>query len=118
FASALVLIDLDLFKELNDTFGHPAGDACLCEVARRLREAFGNAGLIARLGGDEFAIILRAPTNPARIAHALRQTAVMLSRPLFWNGLCLEVSASIGVALVGRPHRRKITELFAEADFA
>jgi diguanylate cyclase (GGDEF)-like protein len=118
FASALVLIDLDRFKDLNDTFGHPAGDACLCEVARRLRRAFHNAGLVVRLGGDEFAIILRAPTNPARIAHVLQQTVVMLSRPLFWNGLRVEVGASIGAALVGRPHRRRITELFSEADIA
>jgi len=118
FASALVLIDLDRFKELNDTFGHSAGDACLCEVARRLKQAFHNAGLVARLGGDEFALILHAPTDPARIAHALRQAILMLSRPLFWNGLRLEVGASIGVALVGRPHRRRITELFAEADIA
>jgi diguanylate cyclase (GGDEF)-like protein len=118
FASAVVLIDLDRFKELNDTFGHPAGDACLCEIALRLGRAFRNAGLVARLGGDEFAIILRAPTNPARIVHVLQQTVVMLSRPLFWNGLRLEVSASIGAALVGRPHRRPITELFAEADIA
>ncbi len=118
FASALVLIDLDRFKELNDTFGHPAGDACLCEVAQRLRWAFHNAGLVARLGGDEFAIILRAPANPGRIAQVLQQTVVMLSRPLFWNGLCLEVGASIGAALVGRPHRRRIVELFSEADAA
>jgi diguanylate cyclase (GGDEF)-like protein len=118
FASALVLIDLDRFKDLNDTLGHPAGDACLCEVAQRLGQAFHNAGLVARLGGDEFAIILRAPTNPVRIAHVLQQTVVMLSRPLFWNGLRLEVGASIGAALVGRPHRRRITELFAEADVA
>ncbi|MGT2502840.1 diguanylate cyclase domain-containing protein [Bradyrhizobium guangxiense] len=118
FASALVLIDLDGFKKLNDTFGHLAGDACLCEVAQRLRRAFHNAGLVGRLGGDEFAIILRAPTNPARIARVLQQTVVMLSRPLFWNGHRLEVSASIGAAVVGRPHRRRIVELFAEADIA
>jgi diguanylate cyclase (GGDEF)-like protein/PAS domain S-box-containing protein len=118
FASALVLIDLDRFKSLNDTFGHSAGDACLGEVARRLKQAFHNAGLIARLGGDEFALILHAPTDPVRIARVLRQAVVMLSRPLFWNGLRLEVGASIGVALVGRPHRRRITELFAEADIA
>jgi diguanylate cyclase (GGDEF)-like protein len=118
FASALVLIDLDRFKELNDTFGHPAGDACLCEVALRLGQAFRNAGLVARLGGDEFALILRAPADPARIARVLQETVVMLSRPLFWNGLRLEVGASIGAALVGRPHRRRIVELFAEADTA
>ena len=118
FASALVLIDLDRFKELNDTFGHTAGDACLCEVAGRLRRAFHNAGLVGRLGGDEFAIILHAPTSPARIASVLQQTVAMLSQPLFWNGLRIEVGASIGAALVGRPHRRRITELFAEADIA
>jgi diguanylate cyclase (GGDEF)-like protein/PAS domain S-box-containing protein len=117
-ASALVLIDLDRFKKLNDTYGHLAGDECLCEVAQRLRRAFCNAGLIARLGGDEFAIILHAPTNPARIAHVLQQTVAMLSRPLFWSGLRLEISTSIGAALIGRPHRRKILELFAEADIA
>src|SRR5580692_5495070 len=116
FASALVLVDLDRFKDLNDTLGHSAGDACLCEVAQRLGRAFHKAGLVARLGGDEFAIILRAPTNPARIAHVLQQTVVMLSRPLFWNGLRLEVGASIGAALVGRPHRRRIVELFVAAD--
>ena len=118
FASALVLIDLDRFKEINDTLGHPAGDACLCEVARRLERAFHNAGLVARIGGDEFAIILSAPTNPARIAQVLQQSVAMLSRPLFWNGLRLEIGASIGAALIGRPHRRRITELFAEADMA
>ena len=118
FASALVLIDLDGFKPLNDTFGHLAGDACLCEVAQRLRRAFHNAGLVGRLGGDEFAIILHAPTDPARIARVLQQTVMMLGRPLFWNGLRLEVGASIGAALIGRPHRRRIVELFAEADIA
>ena len=118
FASALVLIDLDGFKDLNDKFGHLAGDACLCEVAQRLRRAFQNAGLVGRLGGDEFGIILHAPTNAARIGHVLQQTVVMLSRPLFWNGLHIEMSASIGAAVVGRPHRRQIAELFAEADLA
>jgi diguanylate cyclase (GGDEF)-like protein/PAS domain S-box-containing protein len=118
FASALALVDLDRFKELNDTFGHEAGDACLREIAMRLKRAFCNAGLVARLGGDEFALILRAPTNPARIESVLEQTVAMLCRPVFWNGLHLEVGASIGAALIGRPHRRRITELFADADIA
>ncbi|HVX77677.1 MAG TPA: sensor domain-containing diguanylate cyclase, partial [Bradyrhizobium sp.] len=96
FASALVLIDLDRFKHLNDTFGHEAGDACLCEIATRLGRAFGNAGLVARLGGDEFALLLRVPAAPARIVRVLQETVVMLNRPLFWNGLRLEVGASIG----------------------
>jgi diguanylate cyclase (GGDEF)-like protein len=118
FVSALVLIDLDRFKELNDTFGHEAGDACLREIAMRLRRAFGGAGLVARLGGDEFALILHAPTAASRIAQVLQKTVAMLCRPFFWNGLRLEVGASIGVAPVSRPHRRPITELFAEADVA
>ncbi|RJF74091.1 sensor domain-containing diguanylate cyclase [Rhodopseudomonas palustris] len=117
-ASALVLIDLDGFKVLNDTLGHLAGDACLCEVAQRLRRAFRGAGLVGRLGGDEFAIILQAPSTPARIADVLRHTTAMLGRPLFWNGHRIAISASIGAALIGRPHRRRIVELFAEADAA
>src|SRR6201996_5476912 len=118
FASALVLIDLDGFKQVNDTLGHLAGDPCPCAGAQRLRRAFQNAGLIGRLGGDEFAIILHAPTTPARIAYVLQQTVAMLGRPLFWNGLRIEVSASIGAALIGRPHQRRIVDLFAEADIA
>jgi diguanylate cyclase (GGDEF)-like protein len=117
-ASALVLIDLDRFKELNDTFGHAAGDACLCEVAMRLSRAFRNAGLVARIGGDEFALILRAPVIPAQIVRVLQEAVVMLCRPLFWNGLRLEIGASVGATLIGRPHRRRITDLFAEADVA
>lgn len=117
-ASALVLIDLDGFKELNDTLGHLAGDACLCEVAERLRRAFHKAGLVGRLGGDEFAIILQAPKHPARIAEVLQHTVTMLSRPLFWSGHRIEIRASIGAALIGRPHRRRIVDLFAEADAA
>jgi diguanylate cyclase (GGDEF)-like protein len=118
FASALVLIDLDRFKELNDTFGHEAGDACLREIGMRLRRAFRDAGLVARLGGDEFALILHAPTTPARIAQVLQKTVAMLCRPFFWNGLRLLVGASIGAALIERPHHRRIAELFAEADAA
>jgi diguanylate cyclase (GGDEF)-like protein len=118
FASALVLIDLDRFKELNDRFGHEAGDACLREISMRLHRAFRGAGLVARLGGDEFALILEAPATPARIAEVLQKTVAMLCRPFVWNGLRLEVGASIGVALISRPHRRRVAELFAEADAA
>lgn len=118
FTSALVLIDLDRFKAVNDTFGHEAGDACLREVGWRLGQAFHGAGLIARLGGDEFALILTAPSAARRIERVLRETVAMLRRPIFWNGHSLQIGASIGAALVGRPHRRRIAELFAEADAA
>jgi diguanylate cyclase (GGDEF)-like protein len=84
----------------------------------RLSRAFYNAGLVARIGGDEFALILRAPVAPAQIVRVLQEAVVMLCRPLFWNGLRLEIGASVGATLIGRPHRRRITDLFAEADVA
>lgn len=116
--SALVLIDLDRFKSINDTLGHLAGDACLGEIAARLRRTFRGAALIARLGGDEFGVLLAAPLGPARIERMLAQAANALCQPFIWNGLRLDISCSIGAALIGRPHRRAISDLFAEADCA
>ena len=63
---ALLLIDLDGFKDVNDTLGHMAGDECLRETAHRLRAICDKASLVARIGGDEFAILLEPPTTPAR----------------------------------------------------
>lgn len=71
---ALMLVDLDRFKEINDTLGHPIGDACLVEFARRLTSAFQSADLIARIGGDEFAILFTPSINKQtveRIAQRL-----------------------------------------------
>ncbi|MDB5592314.1 diguanylate cyclase [Enterovirga sp.] len=116
--SALVLIDLDHFKAVNDGQGHGAGDECLRQVALRLQDVFADAMLVARIGGDEFAVLLRAPLGPARIAQMLRRASAALSRPMLWNGARLDISASIGATILGRPHRRKPSELFAEADAA
>ncbi len=116
--AALALVDLDHFKAINDRLGHSAGDECLREVALRLRRAFSDALLIARIGGDEFAILFRAPLGPARIAQMLQRASRALSRPIFWNGTRLDVSASIGATILGRPHLRKLSALFAEADEA
>jgi diguanylate cyclase (GGDEF)-like protein len=117
-ASALVLIDLDRFKALNDTHGHLAGDAALREMAARLRRAFPDPLLLARLGGDEFVVLLRAPLGRARVARMLEQASTLLNGAFLWNGLRLELGASIGAALVGRPHLRPISELFVDADCA
>ena len=116
--AALALIDLDHFKPINDTFGHLAGDACLAEIATRLRRMLPHASLIARLGGDEFAVLLRAPVGHARIERMLDKANAALSRPFIWNGISLALSTSMGAAIIQRPHPRPIGKLFAEADRA
>ena len=116
--SALILIDLDRFKPINDRFGHLAGDACLVETALRLRRTLRHASLIARIGGDEFAVLLPAPLGRARIARMAEQIAAALRRPFIWNGLRLDTTCSIGVALVARPASRPVAALFEEADAA
>ena len=116
--SALVLIDLDQFKAINDAFGHLAGDECLRRVAMRLQRAFRQATLIARIGGDEFAVLLSAGLRAEAIQQTLLRACIALNRPLFWNGRSISAGASIGATILGRPHIRKRAELFAEADAA
>jgi diguanylate cyclase (GGDEF)-like protein len=116
--SALALIDLDHFKDINDGLGHAAGDECLRHIAKRLNRVFNDAVLVARIGGDEFAVLLRAPLGPARIAQMLQRASSALGKPILWNNTRIDVSASIGATIVGRPHLRKRSELFAEADVA
>ncbi|MCW2612092.1 MAG: diguanylate cyclase [Cryptosporangiaceae bacterium] len=98
---ALFVIDLDRFKEVNDTLGHMAGDALLCVTAGRLREALGDDGLVARLGGDEFAVLLPTTTPAALTAIADRVRAV-LAMPVRLDAGATEVAVtvigSIGVA--------------------
>lgn len=116
--AALVLIDLDHFKPINDRYGHLAGDACLAEVAMRLRRALPEASLIARLGGDEFAALLPAPLGLARIDRMLQRALAILTRPFIWQGHCLGLSASVGAAVIEHPRIAPIEKLFAEADGA
>jgi len=91
--AALLLADLDGFKELNDTLGHVAGDALLAEVATRLRRIPG--ALPARLGGDEFAAVVHHPHDPATVARAIREA---LGEPVAIDEVSVAVSASIGIA--------------------
>jgi diguanylate cyclase (GGDEF)-like protein len=96
---ALLLVDLDGFKTVNDTLGHAAGDTVLKEVARRLEAAAGNGGIAARMGGDEFAIVMDVGAL-ARDAHML---AVMLTEaghvPFMIDGQNVEVAFSVGIAV-------------------
>ena len=94
----LLLIDLDHFKQINDTFGHDAGDALLLEAAERLRHAVRQADRVARLGGDEFAVLL-APGRDETVAGMICQRIVDdMARPIMHNTIGMRVSASIGAA--------------------
>jgi diguanylate cyclase (GGDEF)-like protein len=115
---ALLIIDLDKFKALNDTLGHLAGDQALLEVARRLRRLAGNVALIARMGGDEF-IVLMTGASAMSEAQALAAAIVdAVRQPILIDGeITAELGASIGLAVA--PHDAATpTELARRADVA
>ena len=95
---AVLFLDLDRFKSINDTLGHSVGDAVLCRVAERLRTGVREIDTIARLGGDEFAVILsgcKESSDAAAVAHKLRE---LISRKLVVDSRELFVTASIGIS--------------------
>jgi diguanylate cyclase (GGDEF)-like protein/PAS domain S-box-containing protein len=112
---SLALIDLDDFKTVNDTLGHPAGDALLIAVAERLRRSVRSQDLVARLGGDEFAVLFThvAAAGAERIAEQLL-TAV--AEPLWIDGHELLIQASIGIADAGPDE--DVDQLMRNADIA
>jgi diguanylate cyclase (GGDEF)-like protein len=94
---ALLMVDLDKFKEINDTFGHQTGDEVLCVTAQRLREAVRASDTVVRLGGDEFVVLL-PELRDAHAAELVAGTLVSsLSRPIPFAGAEVPVSVSIGV---------------------
>ena len=96
---ALFLIDLDRFKNVNDTMGHPAGDALLREVSQRLKRVVGDRGMVGRLGGDEFKVVLPDRTERAELAMLADAVITSLSQPYRIEGTQVVIGASIGVAL-------------------
>jgi diguanylate cyclase (GGDEF)-like protein/PAS domain S-box-containing protein len=96
---ALLFIDLDYFKEVNDTLGHHFGDLLLADAARRIGAAVGTADLVARLGGDEFTIVLSDPAGSSGIDRLAYQVLNQLSMPFQLGQERAYVSASIGIAL-------------------
>ncbi len=114
--AAVVLLDLDGFKAVNDTLGHSAGDAVLTEVAARLQAQCLDAIMVARLGGDEFVALL--PSNDSRYARAIAESLVAaISAPYEFAGGRIEVGVSIGVALHPQ-HSSTSEELLSAADLA
>ncbi len=96
---AMLCLDLDRFKEVNDTLGHQAGDALLCEVSRRLQNSLRKTDLLARLGGDEFAIVAACNERHQDIGHLAERLVRVLSVPFEIKGQTVIVGTSIGIAL-------------------
>ncbi|MFD1370521.1 putative bifunctional diguanylate cyclase/phosphodiesterase [Actinoplanes sichuanensis] len=113
---AVAIIDLDRFKEINDSFGHHLGDRLLRMVAKRLSEAIGTEGTLARLGGDEFGVIMQN-ADPVRAQKVAVCLLTALRRPFDLDQIALHVDASIGVA-VHPDHGSDHSMLLRQADNA
>ncbi|TFC01700.1 EAL domain-containing protein [Cryobacterium adonitolivorans] len=114
--SALLVLDLDRFKEVNDSLGHEAGDLLLEQIGARLAGALQSGDLLARLGGDEFAVHLHHADRKRATAMA-RRLRLVTARPLVIDGLSLEIGLSIGIALAPE-HGSDLSGLMRKADMA
>ncbi|MBI3805349.1 MAG: EAL domain-containing protein [Nitrospirae bacterium] len=113
----LLLMDLDRFKEINDTLGHHRGDILLHEVGARLKGVLFEPNLVARLGGDEFAILLPEIATAEEVYRVVQQIQDALAAPLIIEGLPIAVEASIGIALYP-DHGENPESLLQRADVA
>jgi diguanylate cyclase (GGDEF)-like protein len=112
-----LFIDVDDFKEVNDSLGHEGGDALLVQLAIRLNSCIRMPDIVARLGGDEFAIVVVAPDATAAAGVVAERILAALCEPFTIGGVSLTVSVSIGAA-VRRPETTDAAELLRNADFA
>lgn len=114
---AVVMVDQDHFKAVNDDFGHPAGDAVLAATAARLTAWAGLRASVGRLGGDEFAVVVQMPA--ARLEQRLAQLVRMLHTPVVLDdGRTVDVAASVGAAATGVLGTRDLAVLQRAADAA
>jgi diguanylate cyclase (GGDEF)-like protein len=98
-STAVLLIDVDHFKEINDTLGHHAGDIMLVELAKRLRSVVRERDLVARLGGDEFAVLINSAASDEELERLVERLRDGLHQPVNLNGVRIDTSASVGVVL-------------------
>ncbi|QGN00189.1 putative bifunctional diguanylate cyclase/phosphodiesterase [Methylocystis parvus] len=114
---AILLVDLDSFKKVNDTLGHSVGDLLLQEAAKRLVEASSAGDLVARLGGDEFVILHRAADDPNEIPDLATRVLEALSQPFEIEGQTMLIGASVGISVATNEIRCPET-LMRQADLA
>jgi diguanylate cyclase (GGDEF)-like protein len=114
---AFLMIDLDRFKAVNDTLGHPVGDRLLAQVAGRLRELCGNGAVAGRLGGDEFGVVIREVSSIEAVEQLAQKIIDAVSRPFEIDSHALYVGASVGYAL-GPRDGASVEELTRNADLA
>ena len=114
---AVVIMDLDRFKDVNDSMGHHAGDALLIEIARRVESALRTSDMVARLGGDEFGLLLATPTGTAGLATVLERVREAVEAPIVFHDIPLAMSASMGVAAFPE-HGADVEALLRSADVA
>ena len=114
---AVMLLDLDRFKEINDTLGHHHGDLLLQQIGPRLIKLLRDTDSVARLGGDEFAVLMIDVTDPTAVVHVADKIRRELQKPFRVQGLSLHVDASIGIAI--HPHHGSdVDTLLQRADVA
>ncbi|WP_420475047.1 diguanylate cyclase [Noviherbaspirillum sp. ST9] len=115
---SLIVADLDYFKKINDTYGHPAGDAVLVKVASRLRSCIRPQEALGRYGGEEFLIVLPGSSHKTAMAVAERMRATIAAQPETINGVALNLTISAGIASTDLFPAATTEELISKADVA
>ncbi|WP_134683641.1 sensor domain-containing protein [Brevibacillus migulae] len=114
---AVMFLDLDHFKTLNDTFGHDFGDILIQEIAGRIQKTIGEANVVARMGGDEFVILIRNVTDRQMVREVAEHILTSIEKPIFIMDRDFHVTASIGISMYGE-HGSTIEALMKNADVA
>jgi len=115
----LLLLDVDHFKQVNDSHGHALGDACLFAIARRLHDSFGGGGdLAARVGGEEFGLVLQGQAIDEAVQRAECFRASLVKHPIVLDGVVLPMTVSIGAAEFSPGLHADVDALYRAADSA